>query len=106
MKFIIEYGCEVCTEHLAIEAENLETAMNFAESEAWRLRDGYGGLHGVIDYTEFCEENELDEDNEDSWEEYADMVRNELEYGAEVFDENNEAHITVLEECEGKFFRV
>lgn len=106
MKFIIEYGCDVCTEHLAVEARNYDDAVNYAMESAWRLREGYEGIHGVLDYAEFCEENELDVDNEDSWEEYADMIRQEIQYCAEIFDEENEDHLTILHDCEDKFFEI
>ena len=106
MQFIIEYGCDVCTEHLAVEANCIETALTFADGEAWRLRESYEGLHGVLDYNEFCEENNLDSENEDSWGDYIDMIRYELHSYAEDFDENNEDHISILHDCGGVFFAV
>ena len=106
MKFIIEYGCDICTEHLAVEAKDRDEAENYAEESAWRLREGYEGLHGVLDYADFCEENELDVENVDSWERYVDMVSQELHYGAEVFDEENEDHLAILHDCKDEFFEI
>ena len=106
MKFIIEYGCDICTEHLAVEADYIETAVTFAEAEAWRLRESYEGLHGVLDYGEFCDENNLDPEDDSSWEEFADMVRWELNYYAEVFDKDNGDHISILEDYGGEFFKI
>ena len=106
MKFIIEYGCDICTEHLAVEANCLESALTYAEAEAWRLRESYEGLHGVLDFTEFCEENNYDTEDETAWEEYVDMIRYELHYYAEDFDELNEDHLSILNDCGGEFFPV
>lgn len=106
MRFIIEYGCEITTEYLAIETESLEDAMDFAETEAWRLRESYEGLHGVLDYEEFCEDRELDPNNEDNWEEYAEIIRYEISYGAHEFDDNDEEDISILRDCDWQFFEV
>ena len=107
MKFIIEYGCDgIGSEWLAVEAESLEEAEHYAYLSAFDYRDSYEGLHGVQSFAEFCEENELNEDSDESWEEYNTMIEEEIFYHAYEFNEEDELHLEVLEESEGKFFVV
>ena len=106
MKFIIEYGCSVSTEHLAVEADSLEIAEEYAYQSAYSCRESFEGLHGVLDFAEFCEEEGYDEEDDSAWEEFKDMVEYELNYHAHEFDEDDEDDKTVLEDCGGKFFRI
>lgn len=106
MKFIIEYGCSVTTEHLAIEADSLEEAEWYAYQSAYDCRESFEGLHGVLDFAEFCEEEEYDEEDEHAWEAYKEMVEWELNYHAHEFSWENEDDVSILEDCEGHFFRV
>ena len=106
MKFIAEYGCSISTEHLAIEADSMESALQFAYESAFECRESFEGLHGVLDFAEFCEEEGYDEDRDSSWEEYKQMVEEEIEYCVEEFDEENEEHLDILADSGGEFFRV
>lgn len=107
MKFIIEYGCSVTTEYLAVEAKSLEEAEQYAYQSAYECRESFEGLHGVLDFAEFCEEEEYDEEDDSAWEAYKEMVEWELHYHAHEFDPNNEEDISVLEDnSEGKFFQI
>ena len=106
MKFIIEYGCSVTTEHLAIEADSLEEAEQYAYQSAYDCRESFEGLHGVLDFAEFCEEEEYDEEDEHAWEAYKEMVEWELNYHAHEFSWEDEDDVSILEDCEGHFFRV
>lgn len=106
MKFIVEYGCSISTEYLAVEADSLEAAEQYAYEQAYSCRESFEGLHGVLDFAEFCEEEEYDEDDEYAWEAYRDMVEQELIYHAHEFDIENEEDVSILEECKGEFFRV
>ena len=106
MKFIIEYGCSISTEYLAVEADSLEDAEQYAYQNAYSCRESFEGLHGVLDFAEFCEKEGYEEDDDYAWEEFTDMVECELHYHAHEFDPGNEDDVTVLEDCEGKFFRV
>lgn len=106
MKFIIEYGCSVSTEHLAVEADSLEIAEEYAYQSAYDCRESFEGLHGVLDFTEFCEEEGYNEEDDSAWEEFKDMVEYELTYHVHEFDEDDEDDMTVLEDCGGKFFRI
>ena len=52
-------------------------------------------------------EEEYEEDDDNAWEAYTEMVEWELHYHAHEFDENNEEDISVLEDSsEGKFFQI
>ena len=107
MKFIITYGCDgLGTEQLAVEAENEEIALDYAYHAAFDYREGFAGLHGCVDYPEFCEEEGYDIDSDDAADAFHDMIENEIEYFTEVYDENNETHQWVLIDCNGKFWEV
>ena len=107
MKFIITYGCDgLGTEQLAVEAENEEIALDYAYHSALEYREGYVGLHGCVDYPEFCEEEGYDIDSDESWEEYNTMIEEEIFYHAYDFDKKDELHLEVLKESKGKFFVV
>ena len=107
MKFIIEYGCSVTTEYLAVEAKSLEEAEYYAYQSAYDCRGSFEGLHGVLDFAEFCEEEGYDEEDDNAWEAYKEMVEWELHYHVHEFDPNNEEDVSVLEDnSEGKFFQI
>lgn len=107
MKFIIEYGSDgVGKEHLAIQAKTEETAWEYAHYKAREYRDSYEGMHGVLDYFEFCEENELDIEASEVEDLFFEFVENEIHYAVDVYDAENEEHQTVLEECNNIFFEV
>lgn len=107
MKFIIEYGCDgVGGEWLAVETENINDASHYAYLSAFDYREGYEGLHGIQSFAEFCEENDLDEEREASWEEYSAMVEDEIYYHVYDFNEEDELHLDVLRESGGKFYEV
>lgn len=106
MKFIIEYGCSVCTEHLAIEANSLAEAEHYAYQSAYECRESFEGFHGVLSFAEFCEEEGYDEEDEHAWEAFNDMVEYELNYHAHEFNEDDEDDMSVLEDYGGKFFRI
>ena len=108
MYFIVEYGCDIGTEYLAVEADSLEDAVQYAYQSAYSYREGYEGLHGVLSFAEFCEEEGYEDENDErAWEAYTDMVEWELHYHAHEFDPENEEDVSILEDAsEGKFFRV
>lgn len=107
MKFIITYGCDgLGSEQLAVEAENEEIALEYAYNAAFEYRESYAGLHGCVDYPEFCEEEGYDIDSDDAADAFHDMIENEIKYFVEVFDETNEEHQLVLIDCNGKFWEI
>ena len=107
MKFIVTYGCDgLGNEKLAVEAENEEAALEYAYNAAFEYREGYAGLHGTQDFTDFCEEEEYDTEDEDAWDSFHDMIEHEIEYFVEVFDETNEEHRWVLTDCNSKFWQI
>lgn len=107
MKFIVTYGCDgLGSEQLAVEAENEEIALDYAYHSALGYRESYAGLHGCVDYSEFCEEEGYDTEDEDAWDSFHDMIENEIEYFVEAYNENDETHRWVLIDCNGKFWKV
>ena len=75
MKFIVTYGCDgLGNEKLAVEAENEEVAMEYAYNAAFDYREGYAGLHGTQDFSDFCEEEGYDTEDEDAWDSFHDMI--------------------------------
>lgn len=107
MKFIINYGCDgIGEEYLAIEADSEGFALHYAEQSAIDYREGYEGLHGVLDFAQFCEEQECEMDDPDAEDAFYEMIQNEITYYVETFDEENETHLDILEGCGGKFFEI
>ena len=106
MKFIIEYGCSVTTEYLAVEADSLEEAEQYAYQSAYECCESFEGLHGVLDFAEFCEEEEYDEEDVCAWEAYSDIVEWELHLHVHEFDWEYEDDVSILEACGGNFFRI
>ena len=92
--------------YVTVEAENEEIALDYAYHAAFDYREGFAGLHGCVDYPEFCEEEGYDIDSDDAADAFHDMIENEIEYFTEVYDENNETHQWVLIDCNGKFWEV
>lgn len=107
MNFIIYYGSDgVGGASLPVEADTINLALSYAEQLAISWRESYEGLHGVQDFSEFCEENGYDEDSPEAWDDFFDCVQGEIFYSAEDFDEENIAHLDILEECEGAFWQI
>ena len=52
------------------------------------------------------QEEEYDEEDEHAWEAYKEMVEWELNYHAHEFSWEDEDDVSILEDCEGHFFRV
>lgn len=107
MKFIIGYGCDgLGRDHLAVEADSIEIASEYAYQSARSYREGYEGLHGCLDFMEFCEEEGYDSEDEDSYEAYEAFIENELEYWVEEYRESNPDHEWILVDCNGEFFNI
>ena len=99
MKFYIEYGCGCGDNYMIIEAEDLAAAENYAYEKAIEEYQSYEGLHGIMDIEEVCEEFGI-EDVASAEAEIAYQEEREswLSYSAEEYDEENDEHVSALEE--------
>ena len=98
--FYIEYGCSICTEHLIIEAKDIDAANEYAYLEAQNVYWSYD------QYSQY-EEDEFEGMDED---EIAEMMHQDMEqdiqYFAEIYDAENEDHVVTMREQNYKPFEV
>ena len=89
--YYIEYGCSICTEHLIVEAENMDIANEYAYLEAQNVYYSYGNNYPDEEDCEGMDEDEI-----------AEMMQQDMEqdihYFAEVYDPDNEDHVMTMRE--------
>lgn len=104
-KYIVQAGC-------SIHAECYPVIGELKEVEEWALQaaleefDSYAGLHGLMDFDEYCDEEGYDidyGDREEAWEGFCEYRENELIYSVKPFDETKEEHLDCLEWNGGEF---
>lgn len=107
-KYIVTAGCSIYAEEYPVMAKELSDANQWAYLAAIEEFDSYAGLHGLMDFNEFCDDMGYGSDyNEDkAWEEFCDYREGELIYSVEPFDETNEEHLDYLEWNGGEFIEV
>lgn len=102
--FIVRYGCYINSYVVPLEAENIEEAREWAYEKSIEEHQSYEGLHGVLDFDEYCEENEVfGTEAEDEYEEYRD---GNLDWYVEEFNPKNLEHEEILAENGWRFDRV
>ena len=106
-KYIVHAGC-------SINAEYYPVIGKFKEVENWTWLtaveefDSYAGLHGLMDFNDFCNDMgyDIDFDEDKAWEDFCDYREGELIYSVKPFDETNEEHLDCLEWNGGEFIEV
>lgn len=96
MKFYVVWGHHVNRNEEILEFENQREAEEWAYQNSIESYDSYAGLHGIMSIEDIMEEEDVD--YETAEEIYAEYRENEINYNAEVFDENNEYHSAILED--------
>ena len=107
-KYIVHAGCSINAEYYPVIGE-LKEVENWAWQAALEEFDSYAGLHGLMDFNEYCDDAGYDTDYDDkeaAWEDFCDYRENELIYYVEPFDETNENHLDYLEWNGGEFIEV
>lgn len=113
MKFFGTYGCSATNSiyNIAIEARDAQSALKFCYDSAVEDRDSYERLHGVKTWEEVAEDEGFTVEEMSSEEEsyiddlYAESIEDDITYGIEPFDINNEEHLEVLKEQECEFWQ-
>lgn len=113
MKFFGTYGCRAVGSiyNIAIEAKDIQSALKFCYDSAVEDRDSYEGLHGVQTWVDIAEDEGFTVGEMSSKEEnyiddlYAESIENDITYGIEPFDINNEEHLETLKEQECEFWQ-
>ena len=99
MKFYVEYGCGCGDNYMVIEAKDLAAAENYAYEKAIEEYESYEGLHGILNKEEVCEEWGIEDvDSDEAEVAYREEREGQLNYLAEEYDEENDEHISALEE--------
>ena len=100
MKFYIEYGCGCDGDnYMVIEAKDLAAADKFAYNQAIEEYESYEGYHGILDKEQVCEEYGIEDINSEEAEiAYQEERESWLSYSAEEYDEENDEHVSALEE--------
>lgn len=96
--YYIEYGCTCEDVSLVILAESLEEATTYAYESAIDSYHSFEGLHGMLDYIEFCEEEGYDPEDKDAEDAFNEMVENDIHYFASFYDGENEDHRVAYDE--------
>lgn len=106
-KYIVHAGCSTNAEYFPVIGE-LKEVENWAWETAVEEFDSYGGLHGLMDFNDFCNVMgyDIDFDEDKAWEDFCDYCEGELIYYVELFDETNEEHLDYLEWNGGEFIEV
>ena len=94
--FYIEYGCSICTEHLIVEAKDIDAANEYAYLEAQNIYYSYDcNYPDVEDY----EDNMSEED-------MAELMQQDMEqdihYYAVEYNPEDEEHLMVMREQDNK----
>ena len=100
MKFYIEYGCGCGSDnYMIVEAKDLAAADKFAYNQAIEEYESYEGYHGILDKEQVCEEFGIEDVNSEEAEiAYQEERESWLSYSAEEYDEENDEHVSALEE--------
>jgi hypothetical protein len=93
MLCIVQFGCTQCTSYLAVEADDYDAAVEFAEESA---------IDSWESYNSNVEHNE-DERYSDAW---WDTVYSEIHYAVEPYDDSDDFHYSILEEQNYGFFNI
>lgn len=109
-RYIVHAGCSINAEYYPVIGE-LKEVENWAYQVALEEFDFYAGLHGLMDFEEYCDEAftfyDIDYDDEEAaWEDFCDYREGELIYCVKPFDETNEYHIEYLNWNKGEFIEV
>ena len=106
-KYIVHAGCSINAEYFPVIGE-LKEVENWAWLTAVEDFDSYAGLHGLMDFNDFCNDMgyDIDFDEDKAWEDFCDYREGELIYSVKPFDETNEEHLDCLEWNGGEFIEV
>ena len=106
-KYIVHAGCSINAEYFPVIGE-LKEVENWAWLTAVEEFDSYAGLHGLMDFNDFCNDMgyDIDFDEDKAWEDFCDYREGELIYSVKPFDETNEEHLDYLEWNGGEFIEV
>ena len=106
-KYIVHAGCSINAEYYPVIGE-LKEVENWAWLTAVEEFDSYAGLHGLMDFNDFCNDMgyDIDFDEDKAWEDFCDYREGELIYSVKPFDETNEEHLDCLEWNGGEFIEV
>lgn len=106
-KYIVHAGCSINAEYFPVIGERKEVE-NWAWLTAVEEFDSYAGLHGLLDFNEYCNEEgyDIDFDEDNAWEDFCNYREGELIYSVKPFDETNEEHLDCLEWNGGEFIEV
>ena len=106
-KYIVHAGCSINAEYFPVIGE-LKEVENWAWLTAVEDFDSYSGLHGLMDFNDFCNDMgyDIDFDEDKAWEDFCDYREGELIYSVKPFDETNEEHLDCLEWNGGEFIEV
>ena len=93
--FYIEYGCSICTEHLIVEAKDIDAANEYAYLEAQNVYYSYDSNYPDEEDCEGMDEDDI-----------AEMMHQDMEqdiqYFAEIYDAENEDHAMTMREQNNK----
>ena len=106
-KYIVQAGCSINAEYYPVMGK-LKEVENWAWLTAVEEFDSYAGLHGLMDFNDFCNDMgyDIDFDEDKAWEDFCDYREGELIYSVKPFDETNEEHLDCLEWNGGEFIEV
>ena len=106
-KYIVHAGCSINAEYFPVIGKFKEVE-NWAWLTAVEDFDSYAGLHGLMDFNDFCNDMgyDIDFDEDKAWEDFCDYREGELIYSVKPFDETNEEHLDCLEWNGGEFIEV
>lgn len=106
-KYIVHAGCSINAEYFPVIGKFKEVE-NWAWLTAVEEFDSYAGLHGLMDFNDFCNDMgyDIDFDEDKAWEDFCDYREGELIYSVKPFDETNEEHLDYLEWNGGEFIEV
>lgn len=106
-KYIVHAGCSINAEYYPVIGKFKEVE-NWAWLTAVEEFDSYAGLHGLMDFNDFCNDMgyDIDFDEDKAWEDFCDYREGELIYSVKPFDETNEEHLDCLEWNGGEFIEV
>lgn len=106
-KYIVHAGCSINAEYYPVMGK-LKEVENWAWLTAVEEFDSYAGLHGLMDFNDFCNDMgyDIDFDEDKAQEDFCDYREGELIYSVKPFDETNEEHLDYLEWNGGEFIEV
>ena len=106
-KYIVHAGCSINAEYFPVIGKFKEVE-NWAWLTAVEEFDSYAGLHGLMDFNDFCNDMgyDIDFDEDKAQEDFCDYREGELIYSVKPFDETNEEHLDYLEWNGGEFIEV